>query len=242
MPEVINKIKIMNPATGTSDEYIIGGSEATDMTGATASTAGTHGLAPAPAAGSQDKYLKGDGTWANAPVTSVNNKTGDVTLTADDVEAVPSTSVGVPSGVAELDSTGKLVSSQIPGTVGQVYEAATRSEFPTTGEQNTMYIALDTNKVYRWGGTVYVEISEGVVIGTTSDSAARGDWGVTAYNHAQAKGAEFASGLYKITTNAEGHVTAAVAVTKADLTALGIPSSVTTASFEDNTLKIVLGS
>ena len=34
-----------------------------DMTGATASTAGTHGLVPAPAAGDQDKVLKGDGTW-----------------------------------------------------------------------------------------------------------------------------------------------------------------------------------
>jgi hypothetical protein len=89
-----------------------------------------------------------------------------------------------------------------------------------------MYIALDTNKVYRWGGSVYVEISEGVVIGTTSDSAARGDWGVTAYNHAQAKGAEFASGLYKITTNAEGHVTTATDVVKEDITNLGIQEQI----------------
>lgn len=34
-----------------------------DMTGATSSVAGTHGLVPAPAAGDQVKYLKGDGTW-----------------------------------------------------------------------------------------------------------------------------------------------------------------------------------
>ena len=33
------------------------------MTGATASAAGTKGTVPAPAAGDQDKYLKGDGTW-----------------------------------------------------------------------------------------------------------------------------------------------------------------------------------
>lgn len=38
-----------------------------DMTGATSSTAGAHGLVPAPAAGDQGKYLKGDGTWANTP-------------------------------------------------------------------------------------------------------------------------------------------------------------------------------
>ena len=34
------------------------------MTGATATTAGTSGSVPAPAAGDQDKFLKGDGTWA----------------------------------------------------------------------------------------------------------------------------------------------------------------------------------
>ena len=34
-----------------------------DMTGATASTAGAHGYVPAPAAGDEDKVLKGDGTW-----------------------------------------------------------------------------------------------------------------------------------------------------------------------------------
>lgn len=36
------------------------------MTGASAGTAGTAGIVPAPAAGDQDKFLKGDGTWATA--------------------------------------------------------------------------------------------------------------------------------------------------------------------------------
>lgn len=34
-----------------------------DFTGATATTNGLRGLVPAPIAGNQDKYLKGDGTW-----------------------------------------------------------------------------------------------------------------------------------------------------------------------------------
>ena len=42
-----------------------------DMTGATSSVAGVHGLVPAPAAGDQDKYLKGDGTWSSALAPSV---------------------------------------------------------------------------------------------------------------------------------------------------------------------------
>ena len=40
---------------------------ATDMTGATASTAGTHGLVPAPSAGDNVKFLGGDGTWKDVP-------------------------------------------------------------------------------------------------------------------------------------------------------------------------------
>ena len=41
---------------------------ATDMTGATASEAGTHGLVPAPSAGDENKFLTGSGTWANATI------------------------------------------------------------------------------------------------------------------------------------------------------------------------------
>lgn len=64
-----------------------------------------------------------------------------------------------------------------------------------------------------------------LALGTTSSTAFRGDYGNTAYQHAAAKGAAFSSGLYKITTNAQGHVTTATKVVKADITALGIPGS-----------------
>lgn len=41
-----------------------------DMTGATSSAAGKHGLVPAPAAGKQGQYLRGDGTWATPTNTT----------------------------------------------------------------------------------------------------------------------------------------------------------------------------
>ena len=41
-----------------------------NMKGATASAAGTAGLVPAPAAGTQAKYLRGDGTWQTPPNTT----------------------------------------------------------------------------------------------------------------------------------------------------------------------------
>lgn len=47
-----------------------GSTPASVFTGATSTTAGTSGLVPAPAAGDEAKYLKGDGTWAAATATS----------------------------------------------------------------------------------------------------------------------------------------------------------------------------
>ena len=40
------------------------------MTGATAQAAGTSGTAPAPAAGKQSAFLRGDGTWADPVIIS----------------------------------------------------------------------------------------------------------------------------------------------------------------------------
>lgn len=70
-------------------------------------------------------------------------------------------------------------------------------------------------------GVVYIKNAP--TLGETSSTAYRGDRGAAAYAHAVTnKGSAFASGLYKITTNAQGHVTAATAVTKADILNLGI--------------------
>lgn len=43
-----------------------------DMKGATGSAAGTHGLVPAPAAGKQGQFLRGDGTWATPADTDTH--------------------------------------------------------------------------------------------------------------------------------------------------------------------------
>lgn len=93
-----------------------------------------------------------------------------------------------------------------------------------TGETGKIYVNLNDNKTYRWSGSAYVVISETIALGETSSTAYRGDRGAAAYNHAAAKGSAFANGLYKITTNAQGHVTAATAVQKSDITGLGIPA------------------
>lgn len=147
--------------------------------------------------------------------------------------------VGTANGVAELDSNGKVPSSQLPSYVDDVLEYDSKSAFPATGESGKIYVAKDTNKTYRWSGTAYVEISESLALGETSSTAYRGDRGKVAYDHASSKGSAFASGLYKITTNAEGHVTAAAAVVKSDITALGIPAQDTV--YDDTEIRSEIG-
>lgn len=163
------------------------------------------------------------------------------TYTAQEVGAIPTTQKGAASGVAELDSGGKVPSSQLPSYVDDVLEYASRSAFPSTGETGKIYVATDTNITYRWSGSAYVEISPSLALGETSSTAYRGDRGKAAYDHAQAHGSAYASGLYKITTNAEGHVTVAAAVAKSDITALGIPGQDTTYTFTDNNPTLAWG-
>lgn len=117
----------------------------------------------------------------------INNKTlnADITLTASDVSAIPASEKGAASGVAELDSSGKVPSSQLPSYVDDVIEADNQEGFPPTGEVGKIYVAKDTNKTYRWSGTTYVEISASLALGETSSTAFRGDHGKAAYDHSQ---------------------------------------------------------
>ena len=94
-------------------------------------------------------------------------------------------SKGAISGIAELDESGRVPSGQLPSYVDDVLEYANLSSFPVQGESSKIYIALDTNLTYRWSGTIYVEISQGVVLGETSTTAYRGDRGKIAYDHSQ---------------------------------------------------------
>ena len=105
---------------------------------------------------------------------------------------------GATNGLAELDSTGKVSSTQLPSYVDDVVEgyfynskfykeAAHTTEI--TAESGKIYVNLaegnDQNKTYRWSGSAYVVISETLALGETSSTAYRGDRGKTAYDHSQ---------------------------------------------------------
>ena len=83
----------------------------------------------------------------------------------------------VPNGLATLGNDGKVPSSQLPSYVSNVREYTTLSDFPSVGEDNVIYVALDTNLTYRWGGSQYIEISASLALGETADTAWAGDKG-----------------------------------------------------------------
>lgn len=70
---------------------------------------------------------------------------------------------GQPLGLAELDANGLVPASQLPSYVDDVLEYTNLSAFPAVGESGKIYIALDTNKAYRWSGSTYVYITSGAV-------------------------------------------------------------------------------
>lgn len=165
----------------------------------------------------------------NTAISNLNTLVGDTSV-ATQISTAITNQKGAANGIATLDSTGKVPSAQLPSYVDDVLEYNAKANFPVTGESGKIYVDTATNLTYRWSGSAYVEISASLALGTTSSTAFRGDYGNTAYTHATAKGSAFSSGLYKITTNAHGHVTAATAVAKADITGLGIPAQDTTYS------------
>lgn len=105
--------------------------------------------------------------------------------TASEVGAIATTSKGANNGVAELDSSGKVPSSQLPSYVDDVLEYSAKSSFPSTGETGKIYVDTSENKTYRWSGSTYTEISPSLALGETSSTAYRGDRGKTAYDHSQ---------------------------------------------------------
>lgn len=120
---------------------------------------------------------------------------------------------GAANGVAGLDSTGKVPSTQLPSyvddvidlinfvssnptsgmTIGNKYYNTTSKKIFTatstsagvesTPEAGKIYINIATNRTYRWSGSTMAEISASLALGTTSTTAFRGDYGNTLYTN-----------------------------------------------------------
>jgi len=124
--------------------------------------------------------------------TSAQGALADTALqpTGDGSQLTGLTESQVSGLVTDLAAKADLVSgtvpaSQLPSYVDDVVEVANYAALPTTGETGKIYVTLDDNLTYRWGGTAYAEISKSLALGETSSTAYRGDYGKVAYDHSQ---------------------------------------------------------
>lgn len=117
------------------------------------------------------------------------NENGEVDLDLDDLADGTGIISGLQTAIAEKSAIGhthadkadlidgKVPAAQLPSYVSDITEAANVESFPETGEAARIYVALDTGKTYRWGGSTYVEISEAPQIGDTAGTVFAGERG-----------------------------------------------------------------
>ena len=110
--------------------------------------------------------------------------------------AIPAAQKGAPGGLAELDGSGHVPSSQLPSYVddvvdgyyhGGAFYSDLEHEHQISPETGKIYVDVQSNITYRWSGSVYVAIGSDLALGETSSTAYRGDRGKAAYDHSQIK-------------------------------------------------------
>lgn len=218
------------------DRYYTESEIDTKLSGKANTSHGNH--VPATETANNAKFLRNDNTWqtvtpANIGAAASSHTHDDRYYTESEINTklngkANSSHTHAAADITSVNAsaiTGVIASANLPSYVDDVLEYSAKANFPATGEAGKIYVDTATNLTYRWGGSAYVEISPSLALGETSSTAYRGDRGATAYTHATSDtGKALSSGLYKITTSARGHVTAGTAVTKADITGLGIPA------------------
>ena len=116
------KMYVNVPWTDTNTTY-------SNMGAATSSAAGKAGLVPAPAAGAQGKYLRGDGTWQTPPSATYNNMGGATSSAAGTSGLVPAPAAGAQGKYLRGDGTWQTPPSATYNNMG----GATSSAAGTSG-------------------------------------------------------------------------------------------------------------
>ena len=185
--------------SGVSDVKVDGTSVVTN--GIASITAGTGSSYPTMngtrALGSNSGYARVDHVHpsdaSRVPTTRTVNGhalSADVTITASDVSAIPTSAKGAASGVCPLNASSKIDSTYLPSYVDDVIEAYARSgqtalsqNWLATGSASGTVISPEAGKIYvlmadsgdytanaqfRWGGTTYVKMNDGGVTAITN--------------------------------------------------------------------------
>lgn len=128
---------------------------------------------PTITAGTAAQYWRGDKTWQTLNTGAVT-ESANLYYTDARVATYLNTQKGAVNGIAPLDATGVIPVQYIPTSVDDVLEFAKLANFPITGTANTIYIARDTNRIYRYQGNQYVALVTTALATTTSDEVPEG--------------------------------------------------------------------
>ena len=146
--------------------------------------------------GSETKYAKGDhvhpSDTSRVPTTRTVNGhalSSNITITASDVSAIPTSEKGSANGVCPLDTNSKVDASYLPSYVDDVIEAYARTGATAlasdwlsltsggsalTPEKGKIYVLMadsgdySANTQFRWSGTTYVKLADGGVTNITN--------------------------------------------------------------------------
>lgn len=152
-------------------------------------------------------FILANGKTLTAPTKSI--EVNGVQMNEDNIEILlapifflgENISISDVTGLLEAlskkaDLVGGLIPSfQLPSYVDDIIEGelVNDTEFDVEGfiivpENGKIYIDTVENKTYRWSGSIFVEISKSIGLGSTVHTAFRGDYGQIAYDHSKTIG------------------------------------------------------
>ena len=107
--------------------------------------------------------------------TELSNTKDDIASLSDDItnfdnritsieesETVKKEERNQPNGYAGLDSSGKVPIERIYGATATVTDVAAYELLPATGSNGVIYNVLNTGSQYKWSGSAYIDITDGI--------------------------------------------------------------------------------
>ena len=131
-----------------------------DMKGATTEAAGVHGLAPAPAAGAANRYLRSDGTWQVPPDTNTTYGTfkAATASAAGGSGLVPAPAAGKQGQYLRGDGTWSTPTNTTYSDATQsthgLMSTSDKKKLDGFGAANTYALKSDITAMYRYKGSV----------------------------------------------------------------------------------------